>query len=374
MNSHVRIRNGMRKDPTTGDGGATEGDIRGSSTDIIEQTGGVVDKVGGHLLIEQISPTSVMKVLVNPGVAYIPNDSFNEFDSDSVKFWEAVFNDDDNAATLDIDSNSSGSNRIDLICAKMDIGTFPNYQASNIATLIVVKGTPGAGVPSTPAYHEAFARITVANGATSIVTGNIADVRRQIKFRTELLPEDAGSISLVDTNGESVVLTDPDTSPVNQVTVKNADAGEAPSIKATGSDTNIDLQLDAKGDAFVKIKVLQQDSTTDSYKANTVVLTGWTKKTGDLTLSMSGNAVAYGITFDSLPIVVACYAGGKASPATDISATGPQGWISMELSAMSETGFTPYYTRNRKSDNTTSGVFSNTVDYITTWIAIGVLT
>lgn len=58
--------------------------------------------------------------------------------------------------------------------------------------------------------------------------------------------------SLSDTNGNSFIDVTPTTSAVNRIGVTNAATGGAPSIKAVGTDTNIELQVGAKGTGLVK--------------------------------------------------------------------------------------------------------------------------
>lgn len=186
MSVFVRIRNGMMPDGE-GNGGASEGDIRGNSSDLFEGEG-VVDVVGGHLNVTE-SSVPAMNVLVDTGVGYIPNTAYDETDSDSIKFWEAVVSGVNGERTLSIDSNSSGQTRYDLVCLKIDPGASPDYYASDVAELIIVKGTPGAGVPATPAYHLALAEVTVVNGATEIEDDDINDVRVQVKIRRATVPE-----------------------------------------------------------------------------------------------------------------------------------------------------------------------------------------
>ena len=188
MTINVRVRDGMCPDPTTGDGGATEGDIRGSFSDIIDVVG-VKDLVGGHALVTQNSPTA-MSVLVAPGVVYIPNADYDELDSNQVKFWEAIVT---VSTTVVITANTSGSTRIDLICVKMDTAITPDEHASNIATLVAVAGTPGAGTPATPDNHYVLATVAVVNGASTIVTGNITSTRVQSKIDFDFLPKATGA-------------------------------------------------------------------------------------------------------------------------------------------------------------------------------------
>lgn len=184
MGVNVRIRNGMTR--TAGAGGASEGDIRGDFSDLID-TIGVADKAGGDLLVHQAA-SPAMTVVVDGGVGYIPNSSYDNLDSDSIKFWEAVVAGTTASRTLVIGANSSGSTRIDLVCLKIDPGLAPNPTASDVAELTVVVGTAGAGVPATPDYHLKLSEVTVANGASSILTASCADSRVQALIKSDFLP------------------------------------------------------------------------------------------------------------------------------------------------------------------------------------------
>lgn len=92
----------------------------------------------------------------------------------------------DTTTTLSITSNSSGSTRIDIICIKFDTSVTSDALGDNIVTLQVVVGTPGAGVPATPANYTKFAEVSVANNAVSIVNANITDKRLFMKFNSSL--------------------------------------------------------------------------------------------------------------------------------------------------------------------------------------------
>jgi hypothetical protein len=177
----------MEPDAYTGDGGATEGDVRGSHSDMID-AGSVVDLDGGHCLVHEAT-SPAMTVVVDAGVVYVPNTSFDETDSDSIKYWEAVVAGTTGSRTLVIGANSSGSTRVDLVCVYLDPGATPDENASDVAELLIVAGTPGAGAPATPSYHALLATVTVANGATSIVNANITDSRTQIQLKNAFIPD-----------------------------------------------------------------------------------------------------------------------------------------------------------------------------------------
>lgn len=191
MSVHIRIRNGLQPDGE-GNGGASEGDIRGNSTDFID-TYGVVDLDAGHLEVTE-ADTPSMNVVVAGGVGYIPNSSFDELDSDSVRFWEAVVGGTTGERTLSISSNSSGSTRIDLVCLKIDTGASPDYYASDVAELIIVEGTPGAGAPATPSNHLLLAEVEVVNGASSIEDADITDERVQALFKVDFIPPTSDTV------------------------------------------------------------------------------------------------------------------------------------------------------------------------------------
>lgn len=59
--------------------------------------------------------------------------------------------------------------------------------------------------------------------------------------------------SIDDANGNEVIITPATASAVNEVTVTNAATGNAPSIAASGGDTNINLTLSGKGTGTVNI-------------------------------------------------------------------------------------------------------------------------
>lgn len=178
----VRIRNGLEPHPDTGLGGANEGYIRGSINDIMDVIG-VPSLSAGHLLVTETSPQG-LSVSVAPGVGYIPNSAYDQLNIDTQKYWEAV-NDDDEI--LVVAANTSGSTRIDLICLKLDTTVVPDEYASNIGTLVVVQGTPGAGAPATPSNHLLLAEVTIINGETTIANADISDERVQSTLNADFL-------------------------------------------------------------------------------------------------------------------------------------------------------------------------------------------
>ena len=159
-------------------------DLMSLATDLFDGNSGIV--AATDYAVAQSSPVA-MSVTVGTGKAYI-------YISSLLSYYRTIL---DAAAVLSIASNSSGSDRIDLICIKIDTGATPDANASNVATVVVVQGTPGAGAPATPANHYKLAQVTVANGAVTIETANIADSRSQIGVRSGVKVVEA-SLSLAD--------------------------------------------------------------------------------------------------------------------------------------------------------------------------------
>lgn len=180
MTVYVRAIDGMSN--------FTAADARGTTNDLISSAG-VVDLAGGHLLVSA-NGTPDMSVDIAAGIGYVLNSAWTAFSSDQ-RYWDVIV--DALVNNLSISANPSGSTRIDKICLKVDVLASPNANASNVASVVVVAGTPGAGTPATPADHLLLATITVVNGATSIGPGAIVDSRVQIGIRdvivrTNILP------------------------------------------------------------------------------------------------------------------------------------------------------------------------------------------
>lgn len=94
---------------------------------------------------------------------------------------------------LVIAANSSGANRIDAIIARVSKTADPNLGGTNVATIEVVLGSGVSALSdgdiTTAISGDDFIRlanITVANGASSIVNGNIADTRSAISNRSTI--------------------------------------------------------------------------------------------------------------------------------------------------------------------------------------------
>lgn len=150
----------------------TAADLRAGINDFLFQEG-VLNLTTHFEVTEKGTPD--MSVDVAAGIAYILNDSFTEFAS-TQHFWDVLM---DVSTNVSISSNASGSTRIDLVCIKIDTAASPDANASNVASIVVVEGTPGAGTPATPSNNYKLAEVTVANGETSITNAEITDTRQK---------------------------------------------------------------------------------------------------------------------------------------------------------------------------------------------------
>ena len=153
-------------------------------------TEGVLDTVtpGSNVDFEVIeSSPAAMTVDVGTGFA-------NVIFTKNSETWKVIVN--NNASeTLTVSSNTSGSQRDDAVIVVLSQAE-PTALKTNVASLQIVDGTPGAGVLSdadidTFLGHQNWARladIEVANAASSILTANITDTRALVTL--DLLPTD----------------------------------------------------------------------------------------------------------------------------------------------------------------------------------------
>lgn len=172
----IAVING--KQPSSGVGGVTDADLMNLAVNFLSP--GVV---GANDLVVQQQGTPNMTVLIATGKVYVLNGA------GSMMYLGTL----DATQNVTIGNNSSGNPRIDAVVVKIDTSVTPNNIASNVATLVVVPGTPAASpsAPSDSAIQTAvgagnafyrLANVTVANGAVSITTANIASTRAQAKL------------------------------------------------------------------------------------------------------------------------------------------------------------------------------------------------
>ncbi len=144
---------------------------------------GVVSIIDDDFEVTQ-SDTPGKSVKVSSGRAYVYNSDYSIASLSEQKFWRCKS---DVAEEVAISDNTSGNPRIDIICIKVDTTATPDDEATNVASLVVVEGTPAASpsIPSTPNKHLKLAEIAVANGFVSILDANITDVRPIVTFGSQ---------------------------------------------------------------------------------------------------------------------------------------------------------------------------------------------
>lgn len=124
---------------------------------------------------------------------------------------------------------------------------------------------------------------------------------------------------------------------------------------------------------LVRIAVLRQDNTTNTYTNNSIILTGWGWKLGDGTSNMS-EAITFGITFDAAPIVVPGALGFiNSDPDSIDDFNSSAAFVSTNAYSIATTGFTVGISRAPQGSDAAVRVLDNTNRWGYSWIAIGTL-
>jgi hypothetical protein len=112
------------------------------------------------------------------------------------------------------------------------------------------------------------------------------------------------SASINDVNSNELIRVSATASAVNEITVANAAAGNAPAISATGNDTNINLNLAGKGTGVVQAAGVPVVTTTGAQTLTNKTLTtpviSTISNTGTLTLPSSTDTLVGRATTDTL--------------------------------------------------------------------------
>lgn len=137
----------------------------------ITNTAGVAPATGAFAANAQGTPD--MTVAVSAGVGYVTATPTSG-NSQTLRVKNSA------SANVTISANSTGGTRFDWVYIKIDPDKAkdPAVDASDVATLVVSRSTSaGTDNGTPPTYGYPIAVVTVANGASSITNGNIADVR-----------------------------------------------------------------------------------------------------------------------------------------------------------------------------------------------------
>ena len=125
-------------------------------------------------------------------------------------------------------------------------GLFGNIFATSSATTYTNASTLYIGSAPT-----AGTNVTVSNAWALYVNAGASRFNANVLLGTSL--QFAQTVaSLFDTNANELLILRTTASATNEITITNAATTTAPSITATGSDTNIDLNIGAKGTGAVK--------------------------------------------------------------------------------------------------------------------------
>lgn len=146
----------------------------------ITNTSGVAPTTGGFAVNAQGTPN--MTVAVTQGIAWVTGTpTAGNSQTFRVKMTASE--------NVTISANSTGGTRYDYIYLKLDATKLanPNLAADDVATLVVSRSTSNTTDDGTPpTYGYLIAKVTVANGASSIVNANIADTRAQASMNSIL--------------------------------------------------------------------------------------------------------------------------------------------------------------------------------------------
>ena len=159
-------------------------------------------------------------------------------------------------------------------------------------TYIVSNGTTGAftvefkqagGTGITFGTTDKSTRILFADATNIVDTGTVTTSGVQTLTNKTLTSPIINEID--DANGNEQIIFSSTASAINELTITNAAAGNAPSIATTGGDTNIGLTIAPKGTGDVNV-----DADTLRVGDSNADATITTNGTGDLTLSTNAGS------------------------------------------------------------------------------------
>lgn len=196
MATYVFSKNGMGNYTTST--GMRE-DMHMQYANILNYRAGVV--LTTDLAVTERGAGANMSVDVSAGRCFIQNSSYTANTANSTKYWGLLS---DAVTNLAISTNTSGSTRIDKIVAKIDTTAIANDYATNVGSIIVVEGTPGAGAPATPSNCLLLATLTIPTGTTVSITNAMITNGRVypgLTFQTAYMLDDGTNLELHSTTG-----------------------------------------------------------------------------------------------------------------------------------------------------------------------------
>ena len=174
----------------------------------------------------------------NTGVTPSGAQTLNDKTLASAKITTGLFDSNGNEL-IKITATASAVNEITV--ANAATGSGPTISATggdtNIDLNLAGKGSGGVKVGT-------YEVLTTNTGVTPAGTQTLTN---------KTLTSPKVGTAVLDTNGNELISVTATASAVNEITVANAATGSGPTLSATGGDTNIDLNLAAKGTGAVKI-------------------------------------------------------------------------------------------------------------------------
>ncbi len=152
---------------------------------------------------------------------------------------------------------STGSGAFDLTLANTEnltAGRTLTFTVNDAARTVSLAGNLTiAGAFITSGANSLTLTTTGATNVTLPTTGTLATLAGTETFTNKTLTSPRIGTSILDTNGNELALLTATGSAVNEITLANAATAGAPSITASGGDSNINLNLRAKGTGKVSI-------------------------------------------------------------------------------------------------------------------------
>ncbi len=158
--------------------------------------------------------------------------------------------------------------------------SYPKFQAFDANGVPLVNGKLYTYEPATTTLKSTYPTVadalasTNANANPVILDSSRGEAAVVLKGTTKLVLKDSLDNTIwtldnvepnstqLDANGNVLITYSATASAVNQVTIANAATGNGPTISATGSDSNIDLNINAKGTGSVIINNFQSAPVT----------------------------------------------------------------------------------------------------------------
>lgn len=232
-----------------------------------------------------------------------------------------------------------------------------NKEKQLYATVSMTRTYATAGQLTAENYNDD--RTEIVAGVNSIIDAQIAS---------------GAAIAVTKIAGTAATLTGSETltnktltSPTLGTPTVSGSTATAAAVTASGTDSTIDLKVSAKGNGVTRVSVTRQDDTTDTYKLDSCIQTGWGYVTYSVT-NVVQKSVTFPKVFASVPIIIISSVGDSAS-STDIANAGNNVLSNpcFKVPAAGTTGFTAQCYKGDGSNMPSSGYA------FFRWVAIGQL-